>query len=563
MTITVTNQKPAVLDPVHTITCTGTYDPMPAITSAIADPLRTPLNPGAPANITDAKGLDLSSGIEQALLACLGDTLVPGAEDFMKELLGQTMVNYDQTTPLPVGELFAAQAGRKHKLPAPVPGKVVYTAREDVIPSAKGLLSGSNDADLFFASLAYAYHPDTLGFWFQSEAAFDDFKAWLAQQVQTSGSALPAGTLKLLGDFAALELKSLTESLLLRQDDTDNNEELSFARLVVHLLMQYVEQLNAQQAGPGGTPATSGVLPFTVGELFCPKSLVFVNVEAHARARPGKVTAEWGIINQSLSSPVKVVSNKNLSKLTAMHRATARAQAQAATQQAGAPATRSAQVVFRKQAPTKLDLFAALTRVLKRMGKVNRSQNIFRKSKTTFLKANRRDPDDYNKPGRITSVSYMPDIHIYVDTSGSITEANYQEAVLMLIKIAKKLNVNLYFNSFSHVLSQETLLKVENKSVTQIWQEFRKVPKVDGGTDYKQIWDYINASAVRKRRLSLVITDFEWRVPSTREDHPKNLYYAPCGAMDWDSMVRSAKHFAKAMKHIDPAVPQRLLGMIV
>lgn len=563
MTFTVTNQKPAVLDPVHTITCTGAYDPMPAITSTIADPLRAPLNPAAPANITDAKGHDLSGGIEQALLACLGDTLVPGAEDFMKEMLGQTMVNYDQTTPLPVGELFAAQAGRKHKLPAPGVRGATYTASNAVIPAAKELIAGIGDESQFFVALAFAYHPDTLGFWFETESAFDDFKNWVSQQTQQMSSALPGNTKKLLGDFAGLSLKGLTESLLLRQDDTDNNEELSFARLVVHLLMLYVEQQNVQQAQPGGAPVTSGVLPFTVGELFCPKSLVFVNVEAHARARPGKVTAEWGIINKSLSSPVKVVSNKSLSKLTAMHRATARAQAQAATQQASAPVTRSAQVVFRKQAPTKLDLFAALTRVLQRMGKVNRSQNIFRKSKTTFLKANRRDPDDYNKQGRITSVSYMPDIHVYVDTSGSISEANYQEAVLMLIKIAKKLNVNLYFNSFSHVLSQETLLKVENKSVTQIWQEFRKVPKVDGGTDYKQIWDYINASAVRKRRVSLVITDFEWRVPSTREDHPKNLYYAPCGAMDWDSMVRSAKHFAKAMRHIDPTVPQRLLGMIV
>ncbi|BAS11874.1 hypothetical protein AHiyo8_01770 [Arthrobacter sp. Hiyo8] len=106
--------------------------------------------------------------------------------------------------------------------------------------------------------------------------------------MQTISSALPAGTIKLLGDFAALELKSLTESLLLRQDDTDNNEELSFARLVVHLLMQYVELQNVQQAQPGGTPVTSGVLPFTVGELFCPKSLVFVNAEAHARARPAR-----------------------------------------------------------------------------------------------------------------------------------------------------------------------------------------------------------------------------------------------------------------------------------
>ena len=133
----------------------------------------------------------------------------------------------------------------------------------------------------------------------------------------------------------------------------------------------------------------------------------------------------------------------------------------------------------------------------------------------------------------------------------------------MLIRIAKKLNVNLYFNSFSHILSQETLLKVENKSTRQIWNEFRKIPKVSGGTEFKQIWDYINASPKRKRQLSLMITDFEWHAPSTREDHPANLYYAPCSAMDWQYMVNSAKYFADSMKHIDPTVRQKLLGMVI
>lgn len=563
MTIIVTNQKPAVLNPVHTISCKGDYDPLPAIGSVIVDPLRTPLNPSTPASITDAHGNDLGQGIEQLLMSCLTDTAQPSAEQIMKELLGQTMVNYDQGTPLPVGELFAAQAGRAHKLPAPS-RTVIYTAREDVIPAAKGLLSGSGSADEFFATLAYAYHPDTLGFWFQSAAAFDDFKVWLTGQTQSMSAALPAQSVKLLGDFAALSLKGLTESLQLRADDSDGNDEFSFARLIVHMLMIYVEQQWAQARAqqPAAGADTVGILPFSVGELFCPRSLVLVNVEGHARARASKVTAEWRIINQALAAPVKVVSHQALSKLTILQRATARAKVLASALQAGKPAGRAARVLFRKQPPSRVDLFAALTRVLTRMGKVNRSQNIFRKSKTTFLKANRRDPDDFNKAGRITSVSYMPDLHVYVDTSGSITEANYQEAVLMLIGIAKKLNVNLYFNSFSHVLSQETLLKVENKSITHIWREFRKVPKVDGGTDYLQIWRYINASAVRRRRLSLIITDFEWHPPSTREDHPANLYYAPCGAMDWDSMVRSAKNFTKAMKHIDPAVAQRLLGMI-
>lgn len=558
MTITVTNQKPAVLDAVHTITCTGDYDPMPALQEALVDPLIEPLSPHAPASIVDGSGTDLTDDVPGILVSCFGDSVNTSAEKVAKELLGQTMVNYDQATPLRVGELFAVQAGQRNKMPAPGP-RVIYTAQSDVIPAAKGLLAGSADESEFFASLAYAFHPDTLGFWFQSAAAFDGFQVWLSAQAQALGGAsspVPAQTLNLVGDFAKLSLKGLTESLLLRKDDSDGNDELSFPRLLMHMLMTYVGQQRGQ------TPDV-GVLPFTVGELFCPKSVVLVNVEAHARASASQVTGEWNLINQSLASPVRVVSNSALSKLTSLPRAVAKATAMGANQQPGQPGSRSAQVKFRKAPPTRLDLFKDITRVLRRMGKVNKSQNVYRTTKTTFLKANRRNPDDFNKPGRISSVQYMPDLHVYIDTSGSISEENYQEAVMMLIRIAKQLNVNLYFNSFSHFLSQETLLRVENKSLRQIWEEFRRVPKVTGGTEFKQVWDYINASNKHKRQLSLVITDFEWPPPSARVDHPANLYYAPCSAKDWTLTVQFATDFADGMRHIDPSIRQKLLGMVV
>ena len=482
-------------------------------------------------------------------------------EQTVKELLGQTLISFDQGTPLPVAELFAVQAGQQNKMPAPSP-RVLYTARADVLPAARALLAGTGGESAFFASIAYAFHPDTLGFWFQSSAAFDDFKIWLSQQTQTMASALPPATAKLLNDFTALSLKGLTESLLLRMDDSDGNHEHSFARVLVHMLMNYVEQQRVQ-AGQQKTSPDAGILPFTARELFCPRSLVLVNVEAHARATAAKITGEWNLINQSLASPVKVVSNASLSNLTSLPRAAARAAAMGVKQQPGQPGSRSAQVAFRKQPPSKLDLFKDITRVLRRMGKVNKSQNIFRTVQATFLKPNRRDPDDFNKPGRITSVQYMPDLHIYIDTSGSISEENYQEAVMMLIRIAKKLNINLYFNSFSHFLSQEVMLHTEGKSTAKIWKEFRKIPKVSGGTEYMQIWRYINASPVRRRRLSLMVTDFEWLPPSTRQDHPKNLYYAPCSAMDWSFMVDLAKRYADSMQHIDPSIRQKLLGMVV
>ncbi|MFK0244556.1 hypothetical protein ACIQUM_07645 [Amycolatopsis azurea] len=550
-----------MLDPVHTILLSGNYDPVPAIQQTLADPLLTPLNPTAPVAITDAAGGDISGDVLPMLMSCFGDTMNAAAEKGAKDLLGQTLVNFDPVTPLPVGEVFAIQAGQRNKLPAPT-ARVLYTAQNDVVPAAKGLLAGAADESLFFASLAYAFHPDTLGFWFQSAASFDTFKTWLSLQTPALSHLLPPNTARLLADFAALSLSDLTESLLLRKDDGDGNEDHSFPRVLVQMLMRYVDQQRAQSAATS-TALDVGVLPFTVGELFCPLSIVLVNVEAHARTSAAKITAEWGMINQSLASPLKVVSHRNLSKLTSLPRAAARAAAIAALPNSGQPTGRSARVAFRKQPPSKLDLFRDLTRVLRRMRTVARSQNVFRTSKATFLKANRRTPDDYNRPGRITSVRYLPDLHIYVDTSGSISEANYQEAVMMLIRIAKKLNVDLYFNSFSHKLSQETLLRVQNKSEKQIWHTFSNVPKVAGGTDFQQVWTYINASAKRKRRLSLMITDFDWAPPSTREDHPPNLYYAPCSAMDWASMVQHARTYADTMRHIDPSIRQKLLGMVI
>jgi len=564
MALTITNQKPAQFSPVHKLPVSGVYDPVAGITETLVDPLFTPLNQNHPVTITDSStsqvwDQDDTTGL---FLACLGDTVDAHAEDSVKSLVAQGSIYYDKNSPLLVNEMFAVQAGVQYKLPTPT-ATTVYTAQTDVIPAAKKLLAGQvPDAGEFFASVAYAFHPETLGVWFQSSAAFDDFQTWVSSNTASLSAVLPPETTNLLAQFGAMKLKDLTESLLLRKDDSDENDEYSFARVIIHMLMDYIRQQEAAAATTQTLPE-AGVMPFLLSELFSPRTLVIVNVEAHARASHNKVTNEWKLINASIAAPVKVLSNKSISKLTALPRAAAKA-AQAASQSGknSQQNGRSAKVAFRKQAPNKVDLAKDLHRVLKKMGQVNRSMNVIRKVKSSFVKANRRDPDDWNKPGKVVSTHYMPDLHIFIDTSGSISELNYQESVIMLISVAKKLNVDLYFNSFSDVLSQTVLLRTADKSVAQIWNEFRKIPKVTGGTEYKQIWDYINASPARKRRLSIVITDFEWYPPTTREEHPKNLYYAPCSAMDWGRITRWAQKFVKGTRHIEPAMAQRMLGMI-
>jgi hypothetical protein len=125
--------------------------------------------------------------------------------------------------------------------------------------------------------------------------------------------------------------------------------------------------------------------------------------------------------------------------------------------------------------------------------------------------------------------------------------------------MAKKLNVNLYFNSFSHVLSQCTKLNTKDKSTAEVYRQFQRLPKVTGGTNYEQIWNYIEKSKKRKRELSIIMTDFEYYAPNHFVKHPKNLYYMPMSNMDYKEMVSWAERFCKSMMHIDPSIMKHML----
>jgi hypothetical protein len=236
-----------------------------------------------------------------------------------------------------------------------------------VIPAAKKLLAGQvQDAGEFFACVAYAFHPETLGVWFQSSAAFSDFQTWLATNTASLSAVLPADTTNLLTQFGAMSLKDLTESLLLRKDDSDENDEYSFARVIIHMLMEYIRQQEAAAATAQTLPE-AGVMPFLLSELFSPRTLVIVNLEAHARATHNKVTNEWKLINASIASPVKVLSNKSISKLTALPRAAAKAaQASGDGQELAAKVGRQSRTA---NGSSKVDLVET-SRVLREMGDV-------------------------------------------------------------------------------------------------------------------------------------------------------------------------------------------------
>ena len=554
---TITNQKPTDLSPTYTPVVSGDYNPIDHLKQTITTPiLSQKINQNVDITIQDNNGQNLSEDdIINIIIACSGETIDPDSEDMLKELFGKMLVNYDQNTKLSTQEAFVLQSSKREKMLEPT-SKIIYTPATDIIPASKAFLAGQASLDLFFASLAFYARPTTLGFYFANESIFNEFKKWLKQEIAGLQSVLPVETNQMFQEFDQLSLNSLTESLLLRNDDSDNNSEYSFARCIIYYLMKYTDPNYSSSS-------TYGVLPFRIDELANPKTIVFVNIEKHAHATSKQIANEWDIINKSLQNRPVIVSNNKLKKLTSTQRNITKVKQKALNQISlmNQNIQKAQRLKFQRTAPTSVDLTKRIKKLLNKMGQINRSDNTFKSIKMTYQKANRRNPDDFNKPGKIVSTKYKPDIHLYIDTSGSISERNYQDAVKACIKMAKKLNINLYFNSFSHVLSQATKLETKDKTYRDIYRQFQKVPKVTGGTDYEQIWHYINRNKKRQRELSIIMTDFEWYPPNKFVEQPKNLYYAPISVEQsgWDWLVSNAKDFCKAMVSFDPKIRGKLL----
>ena len=549
----IVNQKPVVLTPVYTDNINKDYDPVELLKTTVVTPLFTPLLPGSPVSMSANNQPVTEDDITSLIMRCCGETVDIAAEQSVKTILGQTLVHYNANTNIGANEMFVVQSGTAAKLPEP-DSNVVYMPASDVIPTSRQFIAGTCTYDTFFASLAYYARPETLGFYFINELAFDNFIQWMNGQMSMLANVLTPDVNKLAADFMQMKLPGLTESILLRNNDSDGADPLCFPRLITHLLMQYTTV-----AGP----AEFGVLPFNLGELINPKTMVFVNVEKHSRATARQVADEWKLINNCLQKNMrpKMISNKSLQRLTAVQRNMQKIASMAATAASNQSmqAMRAANMRFSKTRPTTVDMTRVIKKILNKMSFQNKSMNVYRSVKSSFAKPNRRDPDDFNKQGKVVSTKYKPDLHLYIDTSGSISERDYEDAVKACIAMAKKLNINMYFNSFSHIMSQTTRLHLEGKSKLAIYEEFRRVPKVNGGTDYEQIWNFINCSKKRSRELSIIISDFEYTARSKFVRHPKNLYYIPCSTMNWNSIIREAEYFAKSVIHSEPNIRQHIL----
>lgn len=536
MAYTIANQTPVRLDSDYSrfINLKVDNNPMELLEKNISEKLFT----GPNTTITYNKNVLTKTEITNLFSKCVDDKIDPTSEQLARELLSQTVLDYSNNNTIAVSLMYAQMAAEREKLPAPTT-TLIYTIKNDIIPSCKNYAANQGSSDAVFASFAYALKPQVLAYAFEDSNDFEQFKQYFENQYVTpldQANKLSNGTMIKCRDMQMEKLTDLTINLRLRLNDSDEQEPFAFARLLILALSNYAKM----------TSNRSFSMPFTLGENYNPNALVFVNIDEHAHAMPNRINRCWKEISDATIQPLKMINNQHLMRLMSIDRAKHIINKQVQRNNESS-LMKAKYAPLSNTRPKPKIILNKILNIIKHMKDVNQSNNIYKVQKITYNKPNRRHPDDINVPGKLISTRYKPDIHIYLDTSGSISQENYSAGIKLCIALAKKLDVNLYFNSFSHYLSESVQLPLKGRSLASIYAYFELIPKANGGTEFSNVWRYIEKSPKRRNELSLLITDFGDYAPQYKFTHPKNLYYIPIDQTNYQDIREAAQYFLESM----------------
>jgi len=432
------------------------------------------------------------------------------AIDTLNELFKNSLAYYEDEH---VKDVFTVQMLKKHKLPLPS-SQVLYVP-SDIIDACKAYCVSKDPKDK-------EYILANIGAFFigipATHLIFDDdtdYQKWLSN---VNADIANNPTLNPVNNNIA---SIISDGIIIRSSydiTAVENQEDSMARIISKHVTAY---------------------PFAIYtnviETVMPTKIIVWNIAKTARAATSellKLKSELTQLDQSIDMS-RVLSFSAIANLNEIQQQISNARQQSTRLQQLLSnindMAASGKVGKKKYTMKKFDMMYAAKKVMdieKKMHDVFISKNIKITTAESYQRPNRRDNDNPDLPGTVQIEGFYPDIHVYVDTSGSISTEDYINSISMIANIVKKLDCDLYFNSFTTDISQETIITCRNKSIEQIKKEVEKIPKISGGTSIDQVWSYINATKKNQKQLSIIISDFEVGVPN-HIPHPKNLWYIP------------------------------------
>jgi len=353
------------------------------------------------------------------------------------------------------------------------------------------------------------YHPEALCINLESDNDWKTLTTRLANaaQMMHQMKAIDDATMVILSQIfsAKMDADTLTLAIALRSNVSPNAGAGSFGRVLMELLKPEIDRF----------------MPVSLRNFWYPRNIIFVNDYAHQHSTAEEISREWRTIMKECAKKARPVAINELRKLDKAHNGDT-------NHECGHDrGVQAVSIDFKNGIPKVPQMYKRIKKLVERKSLDEISAHPYIDVRTTFARASRTKPDDWNKKGTVKKVSYYKDLHLYCDCSGSVSFENLQNTIVASIKVAKKLGLDLYLTTWGSSISQSTKVPIMGHTDKQIINYIVNLPMSGGGTNPDLVWDRCRQTKKRRNEIAIMITDFEFCTPRTAEGIPTNLYYMP------------------------------------
>ena len=470
-----------------------------------------------------------------------------------KNLISTYINNYSPISWLKADNFLIDRLYQKYKLPE-ASDEIIYTIPCDIVEPVSNYLNDKIQAEQCITSISAYLNITAPIVMFKNRRSFHEFQEYIDRRIMMM--PLKPETRRLLRQFTGLKADSGFKCVKLRSTQYARLAENTFARILMNLLEEYSADsmtIAKDECVMVGASLRSRIVPLAIVFAVAENITIEDSETLNSDITEIKGFLDW-LDEPKGDAPISINNNAEAEDqpFDMLETNESEKQKEERIKSAINNITSNQPGSGRGDPTRRVDpnSVKALTKRLKKKIKQliqSTSARTMNGQKTvikTYMRESRRDPMNIDLKGQYYKTTYTKDLHLYIDVSGSINLSMIEFALNAAADIATELKLNLFVTPFDSELYEKQTIVIPGSVISKrsALKKLKRLPISGGGTEFDNVYKYIESSKKRKNEISIMITDY---CDSPSLPSPKTLYYMGCKGTE----NYSIENFIRYMEH--------------
>lgn len=467
-----------------------------------------------------------------------------------KNLISTYINNYSPISWLKADNFLIDRLYQKYKLPE-ASDEIIYTIPCDIVEPVSNYLNDKIQAEQCITSISAYLNITAPIVMFKSRRSFHEFQEYIDRRIMMM--PLKPETRRLLRQFTGLKADSGFKCVKLRSTQYARLAENTFARILMNLLEEYSADsmtIARDECVMVGASLRSRIVPLAIVFAVAENITIEDSETLNSDITEIKGFLDW--LNEPKGdAPISINNNAEAEDqpFDILETNESEKQKEERIKSAINNITSNQPGSGRGDPTRRVDpnSVKALTKRLKKKIKQliqstsARTMNGRKIVIKTYMRESRRDPMNIDLKGQYYKTTYTKDLHLYIDVSGSINLSMIEFALNAAADIATELKLNLFVTPFDSKLYEKQTIVIPGSVISKrsALKKLKRLPISGGGTEFDNVYKFIESSKKRKNEISIMITDY---CDCPRLPSPKTLYYMGCKGTSPQTIENFIRH---------------------